>query len=195
MKDLDIKDIWKGGNAEDKVAHAKPEIDKMIRKGSTSLIHRFIKTVKRELWFNLIILSVVGVRLFFAQEWAVGSGVIFLDVVFFLYYRKLIDNLNKEQIDSTVLEYLYNVQSRIRQFIRHLKIASFGVSVLTVAGVIILNTNGFYDEIQNPKALAITIVAGLGIALPLSFYFIHLLYGKKAKKLAHMINSLEKEEA
>ncbi|UXX79773.1 hypothetical protein N7E81_01445 [Reichenbachiella carrageenanivorans] len=195
MKDLDIKDIWKGSGVVDESAFSLSKIEGMISRGSHSLVRRFVRALTWEIWINLIVLTIVGVRLLVAREWLGGGSVLVLDVVFYLYYKKLIDNLKSEQIDSTVLAYLYNVQAQIRQFIRHLKIAVFGISVLACLLVISIHANGFYNVELGSSRLLLSLGAGLGLAVPFSFYFIHLMYGKKAKKLAQMIDSLESEEA
>lgn len=195
MKDLDIKDIWKGSGVVDERAFDLLKIEGMISSGSHSLVQRFVRTLTWEIWINLIVLTVVGVRLLVAREWLGGGSILLLDVVFFLYYKKLIDSLKSEQIDSTVLAYLYNVQARIMQFIRHLKIAVIGISAVACLLVVYINTNGFYEVELDTNRLFVSLGIGLGIAVPFSLYFIHLMYGKKARKLAQMIDSLESEEA
>lgn len=194
MKDLDIKDIWKGGDLADQRAYAKPEIDKMIRKGSHSLIHRFVRTLIWEQWINLLVLTSLVVDLALASEWIIGACTLFIDLLFFVYYQKLKNNLKNEQIDSHVLAYLYRVEELIRQFIRHYKIAAVVLCLLAVVAVYFLNEHQFYDEIMETQSMFIGVIVGLVAALPITFYLIHLMYGKKAKKLKKMIASLEKEE-
>lgn len=196
MKDLDIKDIWKGGNAADEKVYAKPEIDKMIRKGSISLVRRFIKTLRIELWINLTVLTALSIALFYSKQWVIGGGMMALNLVFFLYYKNLINKLKQEEIDSSVLEHLYAIQAIVKRFILHYKIATVVLSVLIVGAVFYLEGSEFYLKYtSNPKAFVIGLAGGILVAIPFSLYMIHLLYGKKAKKLAHMICSLEKEEA
>lgn len=196
MKNLDIKDIWKGGNAEDKKVFEKPEIDKMIRKGSDSLIHRFIKTLTFELWINFLVFTSLSVGLFFSHQWLVGGVMTLLNLVFFLYYKRLIKKLKVEKIDSTVLEYLYTIRDMVNRFILHYKIATIALSVLIIGLVFYLEGGEFYSKYTaNPKSFLIGLTGGILVAIPFSLYMIHLMYGKKAKKLAHMICSLEEEEA
>lgn len=195
MKDLDIKIIWKDGDAADEKAYAKPLIDKIIRSGSHSLIHRFIRTLLWEQWVNLITMSGLAGFMAFKEEWAVCTGLFVLNLIFFLYYQNLRGKLKSEPIDSNVLQYLYNVQTMIRRFIRHYKIASLVVCALASIVAYYLNEQNFYDERLDTKPFLIGLIAGLMAALPVTFYLIHILYGKKAKKLEQMICSLEKEEA
>lgn len=197
MKDLDIKDIWKQGDTKNANAFSEPQIEEMIRKGSDSLVNRFIKTLKGELWVNLVILTSLSLVLLYSKQWVVGGGMVLLDFLFFLYYQDLIKNLKKEEIDTSVLDYLYTVQRMMKKFILHYKIASFVLAVLIVAAVFYLDGNEFYaiKYAADPRSFIIGLVAGILFAVPFTLYMIHLLYGKKAKKLAHMICSLEKEEA
>ncbi|MEO9806234.1 MAG: hypothetical protein ABJF04_23445 [Reichenbachiella sp.] len=194
MKDLDIKDIWRDGDAADAKAYAKPQIDKMISKGSHSLVHRFIRTLLWEQWINLIILTSIVVEFFWAREWIIGSITTAVNLIFFVYYQRLKSNLKQESIDSDVLAYLYRVQDIIRRFIIHLKTASVVVLIMAVLAAYFLNRNGFYDEVMDTKSLFISLLASMLIACPIAFYLIHLMYGKKARKLKLMIESLEREE-
>ncbi|MEP2025133.1 MAG: hypothetical protein ABJH98_15355 [Reichenbachiella sp.] len=195
MKDLDIKDIWKDGNAADEKVYAKPEIDRMIRKGSSSLVHRFIKTLSVELWLNLVVLTFFSLGLLYTKQWVIGGGMMVLNALFFVYYRNLINILKKEEIDSSVLEHLYTIQRIVKRFILHYKIASFVLAILVVAAVFYLDGNEFYIKFTNdPKSFIIGLASGVLVAIPFTFYVIHLLYGKKARKLAYMIESLEQKE-
>ncbi|WP_422361454.1 hypothetical protein [Reichenbachiella sp.] len=194
MKDSDIKDIWKDGDLANDKAYTSTDVDQMISKGSHGVIQRFLKTLFWEQHLNLIILSSLAIELFWEEEWIVGIGTLFFNFAFYLYYLRLRKNLKKEAIDTSVLEYLYRVQKIIGQFMTHLKIASVIILLLAIWAAYHLNNHGFYDDVMEPDAFWIGIIVGMIIALPITFYLIHLMYGKKAKKLAHMICSLEKEE-
>lgn len=195
MKDLDIKDIWKQSDQSDQAAFADSQIEDMIRKGSDGIIHRFIKTLTVELWINLIVLTALGFWLLFLKEWVVGSIVMLINLLFYLYYRVLIRNLRTEKIDSTVLEYLYTVQKMVKRFLIHYRLTAVILTPFVVAIVVYMDTNRFYDMyFSNPKSIVIGMICGLLLAVPVCFYFIHLMYGKKARKLALMIDSLEQEE-
>lgn len=194
MKDSDIKDIWKGGGLADEKAFTSTDVDQMISKGSHGVVQRFLKTLMWEQRVNLVILTSLAIELFWVEEWVVGICCLILNFVFFFYYKLLRRNLKKETIDSSVLDYLYRVQKIIGQFMRHLKIASFFILILAIYASHYLNGQGFYDEVMEPRAFWIGIVVGLIIALPVTFYLIHLMYGKKARKISQMIASLESEE-
>lgn len=196
MKDLDIKDIWKQGDEANVQAFSNPEIEAMLRKGSDSLVHRFIKTLTIELWVNLIVLTGIGLGMIFSDQWTVGVGLLIIDLLFYFYYRNLINSLKKEEIDSSVLAYLYTIQKMVRRFILHYKIASLVLVPIMLAIVLYLDGNDFYVKYSaNPESFVIGMACGIVIAIPFTFYMIHLMYGKKARKLAHMIRSLEKEES
>ncbi|SMD33806.1 hypothetical protein SAMN04488029_1678 [Reichenbachiella faecimaris] len=195
MKDLDIKDLWKQGDAKEVGTFSVSQIQDMIRKGSDSLIHRFIKTLTIELWINLVILTLLSGSLLYLSEWEVGGVAMILNILFWLYYKNLIGNLKREEIDSTVLAHLYVIQKMVKRFILHYKIATLVMSLIAVSAVFYLENNAFYYMFsEKPKATAIGMACGFVFAVPLSLYLIHILYGKKAKKLADMIDSLEKEE-
>lgn len=195
MKDLDIKDIWKDGDLANDKAYTSTDVDQMISKGSRGVIQKFLKTLFWEQYVNLVVLSSLTIELYWEEEWLVGTGSLIFNFVFFFYYQRLRQNLKKESIDTSVLEYLYRVQRIIGQFMSHLKIASIVILVLAIWAAYYLNGHGFYDDVMDPDAFWIGIVVGMVIALPITFYLIHLMYGKKARKLAHMICSLEKEES
>ncbi|MDW3211973.1 MAG: hypothetical protein R8N23_19030 [Reichenbachiella sp.] len=196
MKDLDIKDIWKQGDAKNVKAFSEPQIEEMIRKGSDSLVYRFIKTLSFELWINLVVLTSIGLGMIFSDQWTIGVGLLILDLLFYFYYRNLIDSIKKEEIDSSVLAYLYTIQKMVKRFILHYKIASIVLVPLMMGVVLYLDGDDFYVKFStNPESFIIGMACGLLVAIPITFYMIHLMYGKKAKKLAHMICSLEKEES
>lgn len=194
MKDLDIKDIWKGGDAEDQGVYNKPDIDKMIKKGSQNIVHRFVRTLVWEQWINVVVLTSLVVELFWAAEWLIGSCTLVINFVFFFYYQRLKKSIREEHIDSHVLDYLKRVQVIIRQFIKHLKIASILILIVAVFAAYYLNQNGFYEEIMDTQSFIISLGASMSVALPVAFYLIHLMYGRKSIKLAQMIASLESEE-
>lgn len=194
MKNLDIKIIWRDGDAADEKAYAKSEVDKMIRKGSHGVIQRFVITLTWEQWVNLIVLTSLVIELFWGREWLVGACTLIVNLAFFFYYQRLKNNLKKESIDTNVLEYLYRVEKIVRQFMRHLKIASLLILVLAIWAAYYLNTQSFFHETMDPWPFWGGTIGGMAVALPLSFYLIHLMYGKKARKLRRMIESLEQEE-
>ncbi|WP_420582276.1 hypothetical protein [Reichenbachiella sp.] len=196
MKDLDIKDIWKQGDEANAQAFSEPEIEAMIRSGSDSLVHRFIKTLTIELWVNLVVLTCIGIGMIFYNQRVVGVGLLIIDLLFYLYYRNLISSLKKEEIDSSVLAYLYTIQKMVKRFILHYKIASLVLVPVMLAIVLYLDGDDFYAKYSaNPDSFVIGMACGIFLAIPITFYMIHLMYGKKARKLAHMIGSLEREES
>lgn len=195
MKDLDIKDIWKDSDSANEKVFAQPEIDKIIRKGSHSLVDRFIRTLLWEQWINVVILTSLVVELYLEAEWLIGSFTLILNCAFFFYYQNFRSRLKEEYIDSNVLDYLRCVQEMVQQFIKHLKIASVFILALAIVAVYYLNEHGFYEEVMDMQTLLISLGVSILIAFPAAFFLIHLMYGKKASKLAIMIDSLEQEEA
>ena len=69
MKDSDIKKLWNQDIAPDVQGIEKELIEKSIREGSINVIDRFVKTLKVELWINLVSLTALTLILSYRAYW------------------------------------------------------------------------------------------------------------------------------
>lgn len=195
MKDLDIKEIWKSGDGQEKFEYSEEAIQAIIKQGPQNIVSRFVRTLNFEKWANLIVLSGASVFLFFEQYWLFGGFMLVMDFCFFIYYRNLIRKLDEKSIGNNVVQYLHEVHGNICRFIRHFKITLFVIATASFGFGFYLGYSkheSFDDMIQNvpwPRwILAFSVIA---FSLVVAYYVFYYMYGKKANQIKEMIDSLD----
>lgn len=195
MKDLDIKEIWKAGaDDETSFGYSQQEVERLIEQGSSNLISKFIKTLRIEQAFNVVTLLAISAQMVYDGHYLVSMIILLINGMFYFYYQRLKSKLKKEYTGTTVLEYLVDTKELIRRFIRHYKIASLGLVAFCLGLAEYLKGEGFYGLEENQNLFYFSLFSGIAVAIPTTYYGIHLMYGKKANKLEQMIHSLHEEE-
>lgn len=195
MKELDIKEIWKTGNEREQFSYSEEAIEAIVKQSPQNIVSRFVKTLNYEKWANLIILSGIVIYLLVAQYWAAAAFILAINAAFYLYYTRLIRQLDEKAIGNNVIEYLYEVHRSICRFIRHFKITLFVIGTASFGfGFYLgyLQHDSMTDMIESLSwwrwvlAFAVIIVS-LIVAYTLFYY----MYGKKARQIQDMIDSLD----
>lgn len=194
MEDLELKEIWKSGQVEEEFNFSAKTIERIIKQGPRNIVAKFVKTMIWEKWINLVVLTACTIYLWVESYWFIGGTIMVVNLAFFVYYTALIKKLDREYIDSNVIQYLHDVQRIISTFIRHYQIAGLLLMVPAYFGALYLHSNGYYDfQMEFFNFLLLNLVVLL-FATGLTFWVIDLLYGRKARKLKKMIASLKNED-
>ena len=195
MEDLNLKEIWKSGQADEEFNYSSKTIERIIKQGPRNIVAKFVKTMVWEKWINLIVLTACTLYICYETYWIIGGIILAVNLSFFFYYNALIKKLDREYIDSNVIHYLHDVQRIISTFIRHYQIAGLALIVPAYFGAVYLHSNGYYDFKMDMSEFMIYNFIVLLIAVALTFWIIDLLYGRKARKLKKMIASLKEENS
>ncbi|MFY0627949.1 MAG: hypothetical protein JXR07_16750 [Reichenbachiella sp.] len=200
MKEEDIREIWKTGDHKGDASIGKEQIDKMINQGSQNVISKFIKTLKVEKWINFGVFLGAMIVTFSEQMWIAGWSMIVLNVLFFVYYKNLIERMDSKIVERDVLTYLEEIHRMMKRFIFHYNLTSF--ILILPAYLLAIFVGEYYKnegsinfiEKINSHHFSFHIIA-IVIALSFALLLIHLLYGRKAVKIKTTIQSLKEEEA
>jgi hypothetical protein len=194
MDDLDIKKIWSKPDGSESKRFDSSHLDQIIERGSVSIIDKFIKTLILEMAANFIILSVLVVYSAFQTKWTLSIFLLLVDLAFFIYYRRLILQLRKENIDSNVLEYLRVIHKIILRFIKHYKVANVILAVpLFTIGMYFANPEIFTEKYLSNGWFIVLAFVSFAIAILLFYLMLFQLYGKKANKIERLIEGLNRE--
>ncbi len=196
MKDWDIKKVWNEQAGEPSQAFDPAAIQQLLTRKDRNIVARFIFALRFEMWFNLVVLSLlVGVLIWEAHGW-VATFLLVVDVGYLFYYRKLINEMSRKKIDRNVLEYLQSVHDLIGRFMRHYQIASLTLSIpLFLTGMYFANPSLFSEVyFSKPWFIALLLIV-FAVALLAFYLFLYFFYGKKANRIKELIDELQQQEA
>lgn len=195
MKDLDIKDIWNQADNEYSFDHSQEVINEFLEQKPKNIVDRFILMLKIEMWFNVTTLFGVSILLAFYLSWIWIPLVTAVNILAYLYYKKLINRLNDAYIDSNVVQYLRKVHGSIDKFINHYKVAIWVIVIPAfILGMYAKDASAFsVDHILSIGFLIKTIL-GLALAISVAYIVLYFWYGRRANRIKEMVKSLEKEE-
>jgi len=194
MEELDLKKMWKSGERGDDFNYSSQTIARIIKQGPQNIVSRFIKTLTIEKWANVIVLSSAAIYLLIEQFWLLFGAMNVLNLAFFFYYQMLINKLDREFIDSNVMQYLNDVHKIITRFIKHYTIAAWVIVVPVFFVTIYFQQNGFHAYNMGMQTFYWVSFGSLVLAMATVYYILHLMYGKKAKRIKKMIDMLSEEE-
>lgn len=196
MKDLDIKKVWNQDSEENPSGFNADMVEKIIDKGSVNIIQKFVNTLRMEMWINLVALTGIGIYMALVLKWEVALFLLVVDVGYFIYYKRLIKKLSEKTIDHSVLKYLQAVYGMINKFIAHYKVANVILALpLFMTGMYFANPNVFSEKYFSQGWFIVLLFGGFALAILLLYWFLHFLYGKKAKKIQQHIFELTNDES
>ncbi|MFY0653649.1 MAG: hypothetical protein JXQ96_16510 [Cyclobacteriaceae bacterium] len=194
MKDLDIKKIWDEGSEAESTELDAHEVQKILEKGSISIISKFINSLRFEMWLNLVILTLFCGYLLANRNWLIAFFFLIVDAIYFFYYKNLIRKLSETKVDKSVIIYLQLVYSMINRFIAHYKVANLVLAVpLFLAAVYIVDPKLFTDKYATDGWFIVYTASCFTLAIVLMYLFLYFVYGKKAKKIKALILDLTKD--
>lgn len=195
-KDDKLKNLWKQNKSSVEVS--ENQVDDILKLKSNSVIARIIKTIRTEHILNIVSFPIIFSLLLYFNMYLEIILMVIIYLPFLIYYHFLLRRLKKAKIELNVHDYLLACYSNFKSFINHYRIA--GV-ILGLVGYFIGFMITRHDKthpfalLAEDGSLEIWLIIVLFFGAVLSFGFIwwiiHLLYGKKLKKLKLMIEELE----
>lgn len=208
MAELDIKHIWKKGEASLSESRGF-DLHQAVGKKSQSVLQRIKFILWIEFWLNVIFTPAASVVYFiyFGTAWGVFAAVVF--AIYFLYYLFLIRAIKRFDYSGNVLESLKKVYSYLKFYVLHYKVLIWICFVIIpwaafAYGVYIGATGAPEPEWMVPEnqpkfeftkqqaymVLAAAVVVPVIIAVGFHL-LVGLLYERKIKKLKRMIEDLD----
>jgi hypothetical protein len=195
MEEKDIKELWKQGD-ELNAGYSQEAIEKIIQLKPKDIVSKFIKTLKIEKVLNLIMFSLGSIYFLYEQKWIWAVVFFAVNLLFYIYYNRIIKQLKGESFDTDVAQYLCNVYKDIKRFILHYKILLWVITTPAyIFGIYVQDPEKFtnFDKLLSLKIIAI-LIAGLAIVVLLAHVILYYMYGKKANKIKKMVDSLNLDE-
>ena len=195
-EELDIRSIW--NNSKELEDPASLQLNMLERKGTKTTLY-WVKVI---LWIEFW-LTIVGAPLVIYYLGSSYGGfeltlyaVLCLGYLF--YYQFLIRAINRFSYDRNVVQNLKKVYGYLRFYLLHYKVViwlSLLVGALMSAfepenAEVLVKMDSFLDWL---KFLSVMLVM-LGIVGGLMTFMVHLIYGRKIKRLKKMVKELEQEE-
>ena len=196
-EELDIRSIWQKSKAFEQPASV--DIDR-LEKTKTKTTLYWIKFILRiEFWLNIVVFP-----FYIHYTYNVRNDTTFtiiyagIALVYAFYYLFLIKQIKGFSYDGDVVQSLRKVYGYLNFYLLHYKVV---IWLSLVVGLII----GYNDDKKSGEISAdltqqewlimigTTIIFALVIGAILHF-LIHLIYGRKIKRLKQIVNSLEKDE-
>jgi len=196
-EELGIRSIWnKGKEQEDpRSLHMN-----MLEKRGTKTTLYWIKII---LWMEFWI-TVVGVPLmiwyFILYPLPTGYliGYTAITLIYLFYYQFLIKQINGFSYDGNVVHSLKKVYGYLRFYLLHYKVVIwFSLIAGFIYGLMNPEDPEALGKIQSTRDWIVVIAVSwvfLGILGGLLHLIIHLIYGRKIKRLRIMVKDLEREE-
>jgi len=202
MAELDLKDIWKKGEA--KLAESQGfDVVEAIGKKSKNVLQKILFILKIEFWLNNAFTPAASVVYFFYYDkiWGVFAGVVFL--IYFFYYLFLMRSIKRFDYSEDVKHSLTKVYNYLKFYVLHYKVViwlcfvaapwaglAYGFYIGSTGGEIPEGTPEFeFTKQQAYLVLAAFIIIPILVAL-LFHFLLGLLYERKIKKLKAIIRDL-----
>jgi hypothetical protein len=195
MEEKDIKELWKQGD-ELNTAYSQEDVEKIIQLKPKDIVSKFIKTLKIEKALNAIVFSLAAMFFIYEQNWILSIVFTIINTLFFVYYKKIIQQLSNESFDTDVAQYLCNVYKDIKRFVLHYKILLWVITVPAYTIGIYIQPPEKFNSIEKLLTLKVMtiLIAGLVISVVLAHVILYFMYGKKANKIKKMVDALNLEE-
>lgn len=198
-EEFDIQSVWKKSREKEKASDTSVFINRLEKKGTRTTLY-WIKTI---LWIEFW-LSIIGLPflIVFTTQRGDSTGLIIsyvlLTFAYLFYYQFLIRKIKKFNYDGNVLHSLKKVYGYLNFFLLHYKVVIWLSMIFgLVYGLIGPENQEALSKLETPtqwiiaiglSTLIVVIVGGIMHLL------IHLIYGRKIKRLRKMVKDLESIE-
>ena len=195
-EELDIRSLW---NKSKELEDPKTlQINMMERKGTRTTLY-WIKTILWiEFWLTIVL---VPIAIYYGSD-TYGKTALtiyaILCIGYLFYYQFLIRQINQFSYDRNVVDSLKKVYGYLWFYLLHYKVVIWlSVVIGIILGIYEPENQALFQQFDGAKdwATFIGIMAVLtGIAGGLMTFLVHLIYGRKIKRLKRMVKDLEREE-
>jgi hypothetical protein len=193
MDNIDIKEIWKNQPTKDL---SDKELDRIRLQKSESFLDRLKKNARIENAANIIISLVFSMYIFFSNGPLLGSVSLIGMTIFSFYFYTLYKEIWKLEPTDDVKGFLRLVLEKMKFFLNRYYVGI--VIVMPLAFWFGLNLGSQDENIDLDTFLTvkgiILISVTLIVTVLVTFWVIHLMYGKTVNKLKEMLKALEENQ-
>jgi hypothetical protein len=195
-----IKALWKQSKESIPVPEIRRELLEKYRPKTTLYWIKVILTI--EFWLSIGLFPVVTYFFMWKQYgYAGAASYTIISIAYLIYYRFLINSISKFNYDFSVVESLKKVYGYLKFYLLHYKVVIWisllvGFTLGLLQGIEQgLNGQPIADE---DKVMFWSVAIGLsllivGVIGGIMHFLVHLIYGRKIKRLKKMVRSLEAE--
>lgn len=196
-EELDIRSIWNKG--KEKEDPASLSINMMEKKGTKTTLYWIKIVLWIEFWLSIFI-SPFMIIFFVTNDNPVGFPIAYavIIILYLFYYQFLIRQINRFSYDGNVIESLTQVYGYLRFYLIHYKVAIWVSVILGIIYAIyapqneetmkVIETTDQWLTFLVISLLTSSIIGGI------LHFLIHLIYGRKIKRLKRTVKELQKEE-
>jgi heme/copper-type cytochrome/quinol oxidase subunit 4 len=198
----DIKALWKKSKEEKPLPNITRESLQADRSKSTLYWIRIILSI--EFWISVIALPLVSYYIYNKdQNYFLISVYALITLIYLFYYQFLIKKVRDFSYDGDVVKSLKKIYRYLRSYLLHYKVVIWISLVLGyILGSIESSVKAVEDnnipEDEVTKFLLITGAVSLVLIVIMGAvmqFLIHLIYGRKIKRLKVIVETLEEQEA
>lgn len=190
-EDIDIIALWDKGKAISRAPDI--DVDKVVRSRSKGTLFWIGVILRIEFWINVIALLLFFYYLIMEnKDYVWGSLAVTITVIYLFYYHFLIRQINRFGFDQDVRTSLRKLYRYLRFFLLHYKVVIWCSLVIGFARAFVKDVPQQVptEQLENPTfwtvMIAFSVVFG-GIIGGLMTFLIHLIYGKKIKRLKKLV--------
>lgn len=197
-EELDIRSVWKKSKEKENLADLG--IESLEKKKGTKTTLHWIRII---LWIEFCINLVCLPILFFLdidgfKSLSFKAFFVTITIIYLIYYQFLIREINRFSYDRNVVQNLKKVYGYLKFYLLHYKVVIWlSLLVGMLIGIldpknqeVLSNLNSTNDWIS----FILTISILIGIMGGILTFLIHLIYGRKIKRLKRMVKDLERVE-
>ena len=195
-EELDIRSIWNKGKAKENPSALR--IDILEKKGTKTTLY-WVKTILWiEFWLTIVMAPFMVIYINSREVTAWPSSIyVFVSVVYLFYYQFLIRQINSFSYDGNVVESLRKVYKYLRFYVLHYKVVMWISMIIGfIYGFFAPENQEAYAKITTTKEWLIVVAVSLlllAIIGGIMHLLLHLIYGKKIRRLKGMIKDLQQE--
>ncbi|WP_425390827.1 hypothetical protein [Ekhidna sp.] len=196
-EEFDIQSVWK--KSKEKGANDSLLINTLERKGTRTTLY-WIKTI---LWIEFW-LSIVGapIMLWYLDDkgdsfWFTILYIV-ITIIYLVYYQFLIRKINEFRYDGNVVHSLKKVYGYLWFYLLHYKVVIWASMIFgLIYGFIAPENQEGLSKLETTNQWLIAIGISTFIVLVIGgimHFLVHLIYGRKIKRLRRMVKDLENQE-
>ncbi|MEO9485393.1 MAG: hypothetical protein ABJG47_18180 [Ekhidna sp.] len=196
-EEIDIRSVWNKSKAKENPSSL--QIDKLERKGTRTTLYWIKIILWVEFWITIVLIPLMT-YLTIKRGDSIGLIIFYVlvTIVYLIYYQFLIRQIRRFSYDGNVLQSLKKVYGYLRFYLLHYKVV-FWISVVMgfIYGVSDPANHADLSKIESTEQWAAVIavwVISLSVIGGLFHLLLHLIYGRKVKRLKKMVKDLASEQ-